>query len=273
MAIKEKIVRYSPPQFIDWGKALVSPDFRREYGYIRQLRGYPRYTPGSTNILGPQLDFVDSASLISMYREIFRNRIYGFQASKDDPYVIDCGSNIGLSIIYFKKLYPRSRILAFEADKTIFEVLRGNLSRFGYENIDLHCKAVWSSETTLNFYAEGADGGRLSNSTDRQDVTVPTVRLRDFLDRDIDMLKMDIEGAESEVILDCADSLGQVRNLFIEYHSFENERQTLHSLLNAIDRAGFRIHIHTVANSPQPFIERHIDGGMDMQLNIFAFRN
>jgi FkbM family methyltransferase len=40
------------------------------------------------------------------------------------PYIIDAGANIGLSIIYFKKKYPNSKIVAFEPDKLIFNILK-----------------------------------------------------------------------------------------------------------------------------------------------------
>ncbi len=207
-----------------------------------------------------------------MYREIFEREVYRFQSSTDQPYILDCGANIGLSVLYFKQLYPNSRIVAFEPDETIFAVLTRNLKNQGCEQVELHCRAVWDSETTLNFVAEGADAGRLSRDGEPGNKVVRTARLRDYLNTRVSFLKIDIEGAETRVLQDCADLLGNVDKLFVQYHSFADASQTLHSLLGVLANAGFRVHVRPENISPQPFVERNINAKMDMQLNIFAFR-
>ena len=54
-----------------------------------------------------------------LYEDIFINRVYEFEASRPDPRIIDCGSNIGMSVLYFKHVYPEARIVGFEPDPTI----------------------------------------------------------------------------------------------------------------------------------------------------------
>ena len=49
-------------------------------------------------------------------KDIFVRRIYHFESHRSDPLIIDCGSNIGLSILYFVSTYPSSRVIAFEPD-------------------------------------------------------------------------------------------------------------------------------------------------------------
>ncbi|HEX6283939.1 MAG TPA: FkbM family methyltransferase, partial [Pyrinomonadaceae bacterium] len=205
-------------------------------------------------------------------RQIFDEKIYGFTANTDRPYILDCGANIGLSVIYFKQLYPRSIIVAFEADKAIFETLRRNVESFGYENVEILNRAVWNSETELNFTSDGGDGGRLSTAGDKPSQIVKTIRLREYLDRKIDFLKLDIEGAETAVLEDCADRLNNVECLFVEYHSFLGQPQSLHILTGVLAQAGFRLHIQAPMPAPQPFIKCEPIMGMDLQLNIFAFR-
>ncbi len=210
-----------------------------------------------------------------MYDEIFDKEIYRFVCDTESPLVIDCGSNIGLSIIYFKKLFPRCRVMAFEPDKKVFEILEFNVSSFGFSNVEIFDKAVWNSETTLEFMSEGADGGRVVATEDQSysKYSVNTIRLRDYLKEPVDFLKIDIEGAETEVIQDCEDLLPNIRNLFIEYHSFVDRPQTLHTLTTILFESGFRVHIHPPIISPHPFVSRNVHMGMDMQLNIFAFRD
>jgi FkbM family methyltransferase len=262
-----------PPQVKHWGKALLRPDYRRRQRALARLRAVPRYQPATTTILGRPIELVDSLSFIYSFEEIFEQEIYRFNAETESPYVLDCGSNIGLSVIYFKQLYPRARVVAFEADEEIFAVLKRNVERWELNEVEPVCRAVWSEETTLNFKHEGADGGRIERAGGANDKSVRTVRLRDYLDRRVDFLKVDIEGAETETLKDCADRLRNVENLFVEYHSFDGERQTLDTLVRVLAEANFRLHVHSPNASPRPFVRRDLNAGMDLQLNIFAFRS
>ncbi len=270
--IKQTFVRFAPPHVVHWGKCLVDADYRRQAKHLSHLKRFPRFQPVVTNIFGAPLEVPDAPSFLSTFRQLFDEKIYGFIAKTDQPYILDCGANIGLSVIYFKQLYPRSTIVAFEADKAIFETLQRNVQSFGYENVEVLNRAVWNSETELNFTSDGGDGGRLSIPEDKPSQVVKTIRLRDYLDRKIDFLKLDIEGAEVAVLEDCADRLTQVECLFVEYHSFAGQPQSFHVLTDVLARAGFRLHIQAPMPAPQPFIKCYPVMGMDMQLNIFAFR-
>jgi len=233
----------------------------------------PRYTPARTDILGRPVKMVDAASFLFIYGEVFEEQIYRFKAKTERPRIIDGGANIGLSVIYFKQLYPGSRITAFEPDGSVFEALKENLAAFGYDDVECVRKALWSSETTLDFLHEGADGGRVPQAGDMGSISpVPAVSLRQYLTEPVDLLKLDVEGAETEVLKDCADLLRNVEYLFVEYHSFVNRPQGLNTIIDIMAGAGFRLHIHPPLTSPQPFYERRTHFGMDMQLNIFGFR-
>lgn len=255
------------------GKLLLKPDYRKHYLVQQTLKNVPRYTPTSIKLFGFDFQLIDSASFLFMYKEIFEQQIYRFKTQNQKPLIIDGGANIGLSILYFKQLYPDSHIVAFEPDIKVFNTLKKNVDVYALNDVNLVNKAIWSSETILEFMAEGADGGRVTHiELEKEKYQVPATRLREYLNKQVDFLKLDIEGAETEVIKDCQDLLGNVSNLFIEYHSFVGEEQTLYIILNILNQAGFRIHIHPPVTSPQPFYHRYINLGMDMQLNIFAFR-
>lgn len=234
-----------------------------------------RYYHSFINLFGSEIELVDSASFLWTYDDIFTKQIYKFETPNPTPIIVDCGANIGLSVLYFKQLYPQSYITAFEPDREVFAVLKNNIERNNFSNITLVNKALWNSETNLEFTSEKADAGRFSQNSSKSNgekYKVPTVRLRDYLEQSVDFLKIDIEGAETQVIQDCFDLLSNVKNLFVEYHSFNQEPQELNVLINLLTEAGFRLHIHTNSKSPQPFCHREINMGIDMLLNIFAFR-
>lgn len=241
---------------------------------IKRLKDFPRYQKGDSGLLGPDLKFVDSASFLFLHDELFRKQIYQFNTSNPSPYIIDAGANIGLSLYYFKQRFPSARIVAFEPDPEVFEVLEENVNSLDLTDIELVRKGLWNQATTLQFFAEGADGGRIAVAGDHEQLqTIETVRLRSYLDRRVDLLKMDIEGAETDVLEDCADLLHHVDRIFVEYHSFVRQPQKLHHLLAVLAEAGFRYHIqHVGVTSKHPLMKIQSYLGMDSQLNIFGVR-
>lgn len=253
-------------------KFILQSEYRwKKQRELKRLHSMPRYTPTTTLLLGKKMNIVDSASFLSAYNEIFEKQIYFFNATTDAPFIIDCGANIGLSIIYFKKLYPKSRIIAFEPDEMIFRALKENLDAFGYTDVQLIQKALWNSETILNFHQEGADGSRLAKPRDNKITKVSTIRLKDYLREQVDFLKIDIEGAETVVLHDCIENLSNVGKIFIEYHSFVHEVQTLDEILSILKSKGFRYWIHHVGIfSQQPLLNVISSNCMDLQMNIYA---
>jgi FkbM family methyltransferase len=241
---------------------------------LLRVAAKPRYQQMVIKLFGKKFELGDSGSFVWTYSEIFGTESYKFKADNSAPLIIDCGANIGLSILYFKQIYPLSRIIAFEPDSQIFSILQRNVQNLDSSGIQLINKALWDSETVLEFASEGGDAGRLTHMDELQSKKhqVSTVRLRDYLQEPVDFLKIDIEGAETTVLKDCADLLCNVKHLFVEYHSFINETQSLNTLLNILSEAGFRVYINTISTSPQPLFQRHVSNGMDMQLNICAWR-
>jgi FkbM family methyltransferase len=183
-------------------------------------------------------------------KDIFVRRIYHFESHRSDPLIIDCGSNIGLSILYFVSTYPSSRVIAFEPDPTIFPYLQENMSLNKVNNVELIHAAVSTRAGTMSLLSDGtcgsclaqhasADGPPASSAHD-----VPSVRLRDYLTERVDFLKMNIEGAEWEVLEDSEDRLFQVREMVIEYHHLPGLPRTLHRILALLDRQGFEFLIN-----------------------------
>lgn len=232
----------------------------------------PRFVSTTTNVLGPPLQLVDGPSFYYAYREIWQKRCYEFAATSQQPLIIDAGANVGLSVLFFKSLYPQSRIVAFEPDPAVFRVLEANVRTFGLTDVVLINEALAAREGVLRFHSEGADGGRLVDGADANDIQVPATRLSPYLSEPVDLLKIDIEGAETDVLIECRERLAGVRHLFAEFHSFVDRAQTLHTVLSIMHDAGFRVHLQPVSTSQRPFMHRQVSSGMDMQVNIFAFR-
>jgi FkbM family methyltransferase len=220
------------------------------------------------------VEFIDAASFLSAYTQIFEREIYTFSTEQPAPMILDCGANIGLAVMYWKRLFPEARIVAFEPDPGAFLALQSNCMRWSLGDVELVDAAVWTESGESEFLSDGADAGRLltPRAKDTGSGMVRTVRLRDYLTSHVALLKLDVEGAETDVLRDCADRLDGVERLFVEWHSFVDDEQSLDELLSILRAAGFRFHLHPELVSPSPFRSVRENAGMDQRLNIFAFR-
>ena len=210
----------------------------------------------------------------ALYNDYFLKEKYKFESFNQRPFIIDGGANIGVGCRYWKLLYPKAEVLAFEPDDKNFVLLQKNLE--GLTNIRAEKKALWSSHGVLKFKAVGGEGGHVADAKSHagidQIVKVPSFRLRDLLNRKVDLLKLDIEGSEMEVLRDCRDLLGNVERIFVEHHSFLGQPQQLGELFGILETAGFRINIHVDIVSQQPFIKRTTYNSKDAWTNVFCYR-
>jgi FkbM family methyltransferase len=211
--------------------------------------------------------------LLHTYKDIFENEIYKFHTQTSEPIIIDCGSNIGLSVIYYKQLYPNASILAFEPDKQNFQLLKKNVVSNNYQNVHLNEAAVWITDGEIFFDANETEASHISESDHA--TKVKAIRLKNVLNNyyKIDFLKVDIEGAEWQVITDCEEELIKVNNLFLEYHGRVHETNKLNNLLEIVYKNGFNVYIKNAAdNISHPFVEKTTNTIYDVQLNIFCFK-
>lgn len=233
---------------------------------------FPRYTPTVITFRDLRIKVTDMRSVAWQIKEFFGDQRLKFTCDRPDPVVIDCGANVGVSVLYFKRLFPQAHITCFEPDVAVFACLEENLRTNGVNDVVCRKEVVWVDDQGVSFGSEGADGGSILRTGNA--MRLPSVRLREVLGQhaSVDLLKVDIEGAETRVLLDCGEALDRVRNLFVEYHSMPGRPQELHDLLALLARNGFRYYIHRIG-----VYHRHPFAGleqapMDMQLDIHAVR-
>ena len=229
----------------------------------------------SIEIHGRNFYYNDPRGLLHSVDEIFNEQIYRFKTSSARPLIIDCGSNIGLSILFFKLNYPSSRVTAFEPDPYIYKILNKNIESFALDDVVAINKGIWNKEEKLQFFSEKSLAGSFTTDFSGNNDTqlVDTISLKSYLSQEVDFLKIDIEGAELEVLKDIKDSLSCVKQMFIEYHSLKSGEQELDVVLKIIKEAGFRYYVKDAINlkNYNPFFSQ-IPSVFDLQLNIFCTR-
>jgi FkbM family methyltransferase len=200
-----------------------------------------------TRILGMDVAFLDHYWLVEMFEEIFLRRQYSFESAEEQPLIVDVGSNIGLSILFFKRLFPAAAIIGFEPDPAAFRLLRRNVDANRLRDVSLLNAAVYDGADSVQLYGDPTTPGSPQHSTRRGRVggtskEVPATRLSDHLAEPVAYLKLDVEGAERVVIeeLERSGKLGLVERMAIEYHHHMEEREDLlGDLLATLERNGF----------------------------------
>lgn len=214
----------------------------------------PRHTPGEIVLDGYNLAYADLLTLCPQWHDMFVDGALRFRSTSESPRILDCGANVGLASLYFKRLYPQARITAYEADPALAALCRRNLTRNGAGDVDVVPVAVWTHEGVVGFQQEGADSGAIEGTSAglaAKVMTVPSIRLRDVIAGDrIDLMKMDIEGAEVQVLTDCLGALGAVHAMILDVHEFDPGHRRTPEILGLLERAGFRVSMSNVVPLP-----------------------
>ena len=163
---------------------------------------------------------------VKTLRHIFSELEYEARFEGSPKVIIDAGANIGLASIYFAKIFPEARIISIEPELSNFHLLKRNTSQ--YENITPIRAALWKEKTTIDLInRESGHWGfqtvknSQENSNGKVDevnaITIDNVMKENSIDY-IDILKLDIEGAEKEVFEGMPKWVGKVGVLVIELH-------------------------------------------------------
>lgn len=154
-----------------------------------------------------------------VYNEVFVANEYDI-ASGDPQFVVDAGAHIGLSSVFFASKYPKATVVAIEPEPSNFAMLLENTKT--YSNVEPVQAGLWGSKVSLRIVdpAAGSWGFRVSEEPDGEGI--PAVVIQDILTEfgvsRIDILKMDIEGAELEVLTNAQSWMDAVGTLIIELH-------------------------------------------------------
>jgi FkbM family methyltransferase len=249
--------------------------FDKEASELHRIQKLPTNRIFTTTIFGNPITVQSAVGFRFLYKELFESNLYKFKSDTDKPRIIDCGANIGVSIIYFKKLFPQSTIIAFEADPYINQICNDNIRSLNLQNVTLHNFALWDEDGETFFETNSNDAGRVVGKEGEKAavISVKTRRLSHFLEEKTDFLKIDIEGAETKVLTECNYLLKNVKALFIKYHAFKNQEDTLPEILGILKQNNFDYFISTpyVINRT-PLESQRFDGALRSLVNIHAIQ-
>jgi len=212
----------------------------------------------SSRIFGYRIFFFSHSQFLSLFEDEFINDEYCFRTNNQFPLIIDGGTHIGLEILFFKKIYPHCKIIAFEPDRKTFSLLKKTIAINRFDNITLVNKALSDKNGSARLYSDFADPGSTVMSLEKNrlyknSTIVKTVRLSDYINKPVDFLKLDIEGAEIKVINDLTvkRKLAQIHQGIIEYHHhIKRNDDRLSDLLSSLEKYGFGYQISNKLRPP-----------------------
>ncbi len=179
--------------------------------------------------------------------EVFTSNVYEFNTEKNTPLIIDCGANIGLSMLYIKQKHSNAIIHAFEPDSVNYSYLEKNIDSFGWNDTVFKYQKLVSDKTGYEFFEElGNAGSKISKSDTGK--KIEKIRLSDFienLNQEIDFLKIDIEGSEFAVLPDLKKNFPKIKKMYVEFHCEDSDFQKFHSYINNLLSEHFDFQITT----------------------------
>jgi len=232
MGLQQKIIQYINNRKFNKNFINKMKDFSIEASFIKKnwIFSFPEkvYCRAS-----PSSDF--SVFLQVFFHEQYRNIVSLAQLNNIEiKWVLDLGANVGYTSIYFQHYFPDSKILAVEPDFNNFNHLKLNLKNF--TNVTLVNCAVWAHQTTLNLKNDkGEAWGKSYDENIETDVKIKAYSINDFQEKNqqliIDVLKIDIEGAEKAIFDSDTEFLNFTKLIAIEIHDDYANRNKINEIL------------------------------------------
>ena len=250
------------------------------FSYLRKLIGFRAaiifsfyYVVYKSGIIRPKIGripigpinfyFTSIKQFAGLFMEIFFKGYYHLEKTNLPIEAIDCGANIGVSLLYIKLMAPNACVKCFEPNPAALAILKKNIQVNG-----------WGKDVIVYPYALGKTKGRAEFFVDRDEATsygaslskymagkhalvsfpVQIDRLSDYISGPIDFLKIDIEGAEFDVLEDLSENnkLVDISQIQFEYHYHPKFfPKPLSEILELLKHTGFQTKIKKVKN-PNP---------------------
>jgi FkbM family methyltransferase len=174
---------------------------------------------------GRKVHMRKGTSDFKVFKQVMAFGQYNYRGLNGRPVetIIDLGANIGLSAVYFKTKYPNAQVIAVEPEVHNYDLMVKNIS--GFKNVHSLCNAIWYEDKDLGIFdaGRGEYGFRVVEPQGNQVGTTAGITISDIVKKynlqSIDILKVDIEGAEKELFTyNYKEWLPKVKCIMIELH-------------------------------------------------------
>jgi FkbM family methyltransferase len=182
------------------------------------------------------------------------------------PIVIDLGANIGTFAFFTYSLCPSAIVHSVEASATVYQVLQHNRQMNPNQSWQTYQAAIWSHSGEIRFQVnkQASTQGMVSKNGEEVVSTMTLMQLLGNIQGRIDLLKMDIEGAEEEVLCSSESLLTQVEQIVMQIHP---QRINQERVLGVLHRSFDFVYRVPARQSPNPLIvatRRPLDSNLEL---------
>jgi FkbM family methyltransferase len=207
---------------------------------------------------GYKVSYRNDCELQVIYNDVFNRNTYFFKTDNPEPRIVDCGGHIGLAVLYFKSLYPKSTIVTFEPNPETFALLTKNIAQNNLHGVEANNIALSCEDNDDATFYVGKNFLEAWDSTDTikpdlwvnmnryRRISARSARLSSYIANGVDFLKLDIEGAEYDVLGESRDKIGSVGAITLEYHQNAHNlaEGKLEKTLEILSSAGFEYELY-----------------------------
>ena len=184
------------------------------------FKNHPEVGVRLSGITNPIRIRVQTSDVIVL-RQVLLSREYESPMAVVPSVIVDAGANIGVTSVFYANRYPEAKIFAIEPEISNFEMLVKNVA--GYKTVVPIHGALWGRATSVAVRGvQEFDHWGVRVSEEPCVVSAPAFTISDLMSQHqidfIDILKLDIEGAELEVFETSDPWIGKVGMLAVETH-------------------------------------------------------
>lgn len=173
-------------------------------------------------------------------RDIYLEEHYRCEFDEPPARILDCGGNVGLSVLYFATRFKSAVIEVIDANPMLADLIQRNCEKASVAaRVTVVAKAVAAETGRVQFASRGDDSGCISQEGE----WVPCVDIAELISDQLDLLKMDIEGGEFACFDRLAETgkLGLPKRIVAEIHLGNDDAERIARVIYQLKEFGFHI--------------------------------
>ncbi len=192
--------------------------------YLIKARGNPmKFGHGFYNEIAFKFRNCDTTAIKEVIVDEEYEFLDEFLKNYDEPNIVDVGAHIGTFSLWVYHRNPKARILMVEANPASYDILLYNTDKtFSEGQHKVLNRAAWKNNDTLHFSTSGDSmGNKVSTNGDTLIGGITFSEIVEIATQDnssIDLIKIDIEGAEEAFFETDTSTLEKIKRLVIELH-------------------------------------------------------